>query len=213
VFVQPLATLPGRLGCQHHKQLQPRPDTRYHASQFHAMMLFPVFTTKHWAVWSALILGFLASSSLSIPINANASVQCVWRTWEDLFVFFTTNYVAHAMSVPSLAGARWHDTLLWAALALFLPFAGLGRSISLITRHILWRTDALHEALASEAVAVVGRTESWKPPEQKEHEQEQVVQVKLPTKFLDLKESYVAKPFNIQHNEADSFVCVVGRQQ
>jgi hypothetical protein len=49
--------------------------------------------------------------------------------------------------------------------AAFLPFAGLGRSISLISRYIEcgFRQGDLNKTFVSNAVAVVARSSDWEP--------------------------------------------------
>lgn len=152
---------------------------------------------KYEVAWIILVLGFLALSSFSLPVNI-LPVTCVRTTWQDIIVFFTVNYIAHAATVPGEPETSWSFKLLlkgqlsyslqWKACALFLPFAGLGRSLVWVTNH-LGERDEIHQALAVGAAMVVARSESWKP-----HTQEQRIYVKLPQglEFEKLDETFVS---------------------
>jgi len=93
--------------------------------------------------------------------------SCSTANWQHILVFFSANYFAHAASVPTPAGTTWRDVPRWPLLAAFLPFAGLGRSISLIFRYIEcgFRQGDLKRAFVSNAIAVVARSPDWEPPD------------------------------------------------
>lgn len=120
------------------------------------------------AIWAALIVLSFPNLSKSSPVSTTAVGTCsILTNWQHIFVFFSTNYLAHAASVPTPAGTKWRDIHRWPLLVTFLPFAGLGRSTSLISRYIAcgYRQGALKQAFVSNAVAVVARSSDWEPPE------------------------------------------------
>lgn len=115
---------------------------------------------KHLVIWTTILLGFFTITSTSAPI----SYVCVPNTWTTILVFYGVNYLAHAGTVPTPAGAKWEYALQWTLAAFLLPFVGLGRSFALIYRHFtLGQKNELSQALASNALVVLGRSKEWKP--------------------------------------------------
>lgn len=131
------------------------------------MGLFATSRVRYLATSSVLlVLSFLPILSNSSPVLVTDVSACsILATWQNALIFFSSNYLAHAASVPSPAGTSWRDVPRWPLLAAFLPFAGLGRSISLISRYIAcgYREGHLKQAFVSNAVAVVARSPDWEP--------------------------------------------------
>lgn len=123
----------------------------------------PTRVVKYLVVWTTILLGFLAIPSISAPISSGAS--CVQITWQYIIIFYGANYLAHAGTVPTPAGAKWDFALHWSLAAFFLPYVGLGRSVALIYRHFAWGKNELDQALASNALVVLARGKGWIPLE------------------------------------------------
>jgi hypothetical protein len=126
-----------------------------------------VYAVKYFATWITILLGFLTITTLSAPIRTSTSAPCVQITWQSIIVFYGVNYLAHAGTVPTPAGAKWDFALQWALASFILPYVGLGRSFALIHRHFTWRNNELKQALASNALAVLARSKDWKPDGEK----------------------------------------------
>ncbi|KDQ55137.1 hypothetical protein JAAARDRAFT_342022 [Jaapia argillacea MUCL 33604] len=120
--------------------------------------------------------------TLALPIDA--TVICLPTTWVDILIFFGTNYIAHAATIPSIPAAPWYDTASWTFIILLVPFGGLGKSIGLIIRHLFSEGGDLQKAAARGAMAVVTRSKDWEPSFDNPEE----VYVKLP-RFGESKES------------------------
>lgn len=125
-------------------------------------------------------------------LSARTPVVCVQTTWIDLLIFYGANYVAHAGSVPAFPGAQWRLSLALTLLALFLPFAGLYRSLLLIWRHVVWGKDDFNRAILCGAALIVVRSQGWEPTEQKMR-----YYVRLPKDFDDIDEELVCKVINM----------------
>ena len=138
---------------------------------------------KTWFIWS-ILLGCLTITVLSSPIRT--TVVCVPTTWEDVIVFVTVNFIAHAATTPTTAGAKWYDTLAWGVLALFLPFAALGKSLAMLCRYVQRKKNSdIYLAIARGAVINVARSKEWQPQAQPE-----LHHVILPPNFYD-EETFV----------------------
>ena len=132
------------------------------------------------------VLCIVLPLSFALPISVRTSVSCRPIGWEQILVFFLTNYVAHAATTISIPGTRpvwiWAQ---WPILTFFFPFAGLGRSIGLLVNHVQYGHDELGKALAVGAVVVVGRSKNWQPRTRREGEEGELVYVKLPDGFTE----------------------------
>lgn len=140
-----------------------------------------------------MIFGFLVLSSFSFPIRRD-SVLCIQTSWENIIVFYTINYIAHAASIPSepeakgcftIGNLKLGSNLRWRIAAVLFPFAGLLRSLLWIVTTINTKDEVIR-ALGVGAAMVVGRSDSWKP-----HTQQQRIYVKLPKPFEELDEMFV----------------------
>ncbi|KDQ51952.1 hypothetical protein JAAARDRAFT_210755 [Jaapia argillacea MUCL 33604] len=129
-----------------------------------------------------LITSILVVSAAALPISR--SVVCLPTTWHDIIVFFVVNYVAHAATIPTVAGAKWYDTTCWTILSLLLPFAGLGKSIGLILNHMMVGSSDLEKASSRDALLIAVRADDWEPSRHVEE-----IYVILPEDFQKLDES------------------------
>jgi hypothetical protein len=88
---------------------------------------------------------------------------CTPSRWNDIFVFFFANYVAHAATVKSIPG---EPALLaiWALLcALLFPVSGVMRGVDAILQHAVTARTPLEAASKAGALCMVVRTKEWKP--------------------------------------------------
>ncbi|CCM04104.1 uncharacterized protein FIBRA_06264 [Fibroporia radiculosa] len=132
-----------------------------------------------------MFLLFLAIPVLSAPISASVVCYKNALVWWDMLVFLGSNFIAHAATVPTTAGAKPYDTLLWTIVVLFLPFAGLGRSWGMIKRYVsVHDGDNVQLALARGALVFVARNEKWEPSDM----HEELVYIKLPEGLKRLDE-------------------------
>ncbi|KDQ55302.1 hypothetical protein JAAARDRAFT_333077 [Jaapia argillacea MUCL 33604] len=104
-----------------------------------------------------------------------------------MVTFFVINYIAHAASIPTVAGATWYDTVFWTTISLFLPFAGLGKAMGLVLNYILVGKSDLEKAWACDALFVVARSSHWEPGDKPEE-----VYVKFPVDFRTLQDECTA---------------------
>ena len=78
-----------------------------------------------------------------------------------ILVFFLTNYVSHAATVPSWPGVSTRRDLEWAVIALLLPYAGIANSCHMIIHYIFHHGDDVGRAIGGKALLVVARKEGW----------------------------------------------------
>ncbi|PCH44918.1 hypothetical protein WOLCODRAFT_145239 [Wolfiporia cocos MD-104 SS10] len=127
------------------------------------------------------IAGFLAVLILYIVSKSkHTSIFCVSggrRCW-NLLIFLSTNFFAHAASVPSISGGGDLMNCMSTLLAVFLPFTGLGYSLRLLSSYILLHGNKMQEAMAPGALAVVCRTSQWEPLSQ-----EDLVYIRIPDSY------------------------------
>ena len=90
--------------------------------------------------------------------HGNPNLLCFPPKWYDYITFFMTNYVAHAATLIALPGESTVDTVYWSVTALFLPAAGLVRTLPLLFRMPrLVRNDPLRRAALAGALCTVVR--------------------------------------------------------
>ncbi|PCH43174.1 hypothetical protein WOLCODRAFT_164295 [Wolfiporia cocos MD-104 SS10] len=109
-----------------------------------------------------------------------------------------SNFIAHAATVPTVAGRPWYINLRWTAIVLFLPFAGLWQSMILLSQHIMFSRDNLHQALSRGALLMVCRDNDWEPPSDREDR----VFVQLPKGFHETSDKHAMQSwakFKIMH--------------
>jgi hypothetical protein len=150
-----------------------RPGALVKSSFLHTHRFPPIMHStriiKHLLIWITILFGFIAIPSVSAPIRAGVNLICVQTTWQNILIFYGVNYLAHAGTVPTPAGAKWSYTLQWTLMAFCLPYAGLGRSVALIYRRLMFgRKNKLHRARESNALVALARAKDWKPLEGQE---------------------------------------------
>jgi len=102
----------------------------------------------------------MTNFTLIVPDGAtnhgDSSLLCLPPKWYDYVIFFMTNYVAHAATVLATPGQATIETVYWSITALFLPGAGLVRTLPfLIRRPGLVRKDPLRRAALAGALCTV----------------------------------------------------------
>lgn len=113
-----------------------------------------------------IIFAFLLRSSIALPLlSPPKALHCEPTTWQEIFVFFLVNYVAHAPTVPPHPGERLLGGIVWKLTFLLLPFAGLFRSAFIILKDCCFGEDELGKALAVGGLTVAARTGLWEPPD------------------------------------------------
>jgi hypothetical protein len=96
--------------------------------------------------------------------HGNPNLICTPVSWSDLFIFFGTNYFAHAFTVKQLPGEELGQYIFAVLAAVFYPYCGLPRGIeSFIRRAIFFRSSELQTACRAGALCLVVRSKSWTP--------------------------------------------------
>ena len=108
-----------------------------------------------------LTLSTLLLASFALPLHSVTEVTCVSSDFRSVLIFFLANYVAHAATVPSVAGCST-ISVVWIIGSLFYPFFGLIRSIILLYDYSLAK-DQIGKAISQSAVMVAARSEDWVP--------------------------------------------------
>ncbi|OIW33921.1 hypothetical protein CONLIGDRAFT_677656 [Coniochaeta ligniaria NRRL 30616] len=97
--------------------------------------------------------------------HGDPTLLCVPPQWTDYFIFFATNYVAHAATLISRPGEGTVETLFDALNALFIPGSGALRAFRLLVLYIgrlfagNWRVNSIEEAQRAGALCMVMREE------------------------------------------------------
>ena len=109
------------------------------------------------------------NSSIPLPDgttnHGNPNLLCVPTHWFDVFLFFSTNYFAHAASVVTLPGQSTRSTRNQTLLALGFPGAGVARAVSAIIQHAATeRNDPFKRAARAGAICVLQRRFAFKGP-------------------------------------------------
>jgi len=101
---------------------------------------------------------FLASTVACLPILVlrNSGTQtCGPASWETIVLFYLLNYGAHAMTVVGFPGEREPISLMWATLALLLPYSGIGKACLSIAYSTPGSRDPLKRAMYAGALCKV----------------------------------------------------------
>ena len=108
-----------------------------------------------------LVFVYFITTAFSSPINPY--LVCEERRWQIIFVFLTTNYIAHALTIIPFPGAKWTHHLFFSFRALFLPNIGLVEAIrSVVCHFVQGGSDDPHRALAQNALLILVKTEDIK---------------------------------------------------
>jgi hypothetical protein len=114
-----------------------------------------------------LLLGVLALPGQALPTpiqRRDKGCMSIPATWDDIFIFFSVNYVTHAVTVRSLPGDLPNEILLNSIIALFFPFSGAYRGLMAIHRAAQFGKDQISKAARAGALCIVTRhEEKWRP--------------------------------------------------
>ena len=117
-------------------------------------------------IFQLLVLVYLITSAFSSPISPH--LFCEEKKWQSIFVFFTTNYFAHALTTIPYPGAKWTNHLGSGIRALLLPNVGLVEAItSVIYYFVQGGSDDLRRALAQNALLILVKTKDIAPGDTK----------------------------------------------
>ena len=105
-------------------------------------------------IFQLLVFACFIITAFSLPISP--SLVCDERRWQSVLVFFTVNYIAHALTIiPSPGAKMWHH-LLQALRVLLLPYIGLiGAIRSVVCHFVQGGSDDLHQAFAQNALLIL----------------------------------------------------------
>lgn len=104
------------------------------------------------------------ASNRTIPSNNNEpKVHCDSTHWYDICWFFFANYILHALSVRSLPGENLYSATVFKFSCLLIPFTGLRRGLSLISRGGNLADNSLQAAARAKALCMVIRKPDWRP--------------------------------------------------
>jgi hypothetical protein len=100
---------------------------------------------------------------LTVAGSGNPNLICIPSTWHSIFIFFATNYLAHAASVKCLPGEGiWEYTFIIIT-AIIYPYAGLKRGLESIFSRAIFASNPIAMATRASAFCIVVRSSSWKP--------------------------------------------------
>jgi hypothetical protein len=81
-----------------------------------------------------------------------------------MFIFFATNFFAHAVTVKQLPGEELTQCFFAVLAAVFYPYCGLPRGVQSIMRRAIFSRDSeLQTAGRAGALCIVVRSRLWKP--------------------------------------------------
>ncbi|KAF7513012.1 hypothetical protein GJ744_011278 [Endocarpon pusillum] len=95
--------------------------------------------------------------------HSDKHILCLPTHWVDVFAFFLTNYVSHAMTVKSEPGQALLTQIHTSLIALFLPTFGLVRGLSAVAQCAISSHSDLEAASKAGALCVIVRSEDWQP--------------------------------------------------
>ena len=104
-----------------------------------------------------------AGNSTIAPVNNDPSIHCTRTNWFDVCWFLFTNYVLHALSVRSLPGENAYASTVFKLCCLLIPYTGLRRGLSLISRATNLTGNDLQAAARANALCMVIRKSDWRP--------------------------------------------------
>ncbi|KAL8784955.1 MAG: hypothetical protein Q9195_008821 [Heterodermia aff. obscurata] len=130
----------------------------------------------NWVVPIVLALCFAASATArpasssgnntSLSDSSDSSdgqLYCEKTTWYGICWFFFTNYLLHALSVRSLPGENVYSSTAFKLCCLLVPYTGVRRGLSLISRASSLTKDDLQAAARAGALCMVIRKPDWRP--------------------------------------------------
>ncbi|KAB5572544.1 hypothetical protein GE09DRAFT_675800 [Coniochaeta sp. 2T2.1] len=109
--------------------------------------------------------------NVTVPVgtvnHGVSNLICTPPKWNHYIIFFLTNYVAHAASLPASPGECWQETIVNVATALFVPGYGVLRALRGLYLHArLSEKDELDCAARSGALAMIVRSRMLSDPDE-----------------------------------------------
>ena len=102
-------------------------------------------------------------NNTSVGAPGDGQLYCEKTTWYDICWFFFTNYLLHALSVRSLPGENVYASTTFKLCCLLVPYTGVRRAMSLISRASSLTKDDLQAAARAGALCMVIRKPDWRP--------------------------------------------------
>ena len=93
----------------------------------------------------------------------DSQLYCEKTAWYDVCWFFFTNYLLHALSVRSLPGENAYSSTVFKLCCLLVPYTGVRRGLSLISRASSLNKNDLQAAARAGALCMVIRKPDWRP--------------------------------------------------
>ena len=93
----------------------------------------------------------------------DSQLHCEKTAWYDVCWFFFTNYLLHALSVRSLPGENAYSSTVFKLCCLLVPYTGVRRGLSLISRASSLNRNDLQAAARAGALCMVIRKPDWRP--------------------------------------------------
>ena len=103
------------------------------------------------------------SNGTAVNNPSDAKIYCEKTKWQDVFWFFFTNYVLHALSVRSLPGENFFSSTVFKFCCLLVPYTGVRRGLCLVSRASNLAADDLQAAARANALCYVVRRPDWRP--------------------------------------------------
>ena len=104
-----------------------------------------------------------SGNNTSLGDYRDGQLYCEKTTWYDICWFFFTNYLLHALSVRSLPGENVYASTTFKLCCLLVPYTGVRRGLSLISRASSLIKDDLQAAARAGALCMVIRKPDWRP--------------------------------------------------
>lgn len=104
-----------------------------------------------------------SNNTTSVNEPSNNQLYCEKTAWYDVCWFFFTNYLLHALSVRSLPGENVYSSTVYKLCCLLVPYTGVRRGLSLISRASSLKRDDLQAAARAGALGMVVRKPDWRP--------------------------------------------------
>ena len=103
------------------------------------------------------------ANNTSVGDSSDGHLYCEKTTWYDVCWYFFTNYLLHALSVRSLPGENVYSSTAFKLCCLLVPYTGVRRGLSLISRASSLTKDDLQAAARAGALCMVIRKPEWRP--------------------------------------------------
>ena len=105
----------------------------------------------------------LTSNATTVEDVNHAKLYCDKTKWQDVFWFFFTNYILHALSVRSLPGENFFSSTVFKFCCLLVPYTGVRRGLCLISRASNLASNDLQAAARANALCFITRRPDWRP--------------------------------------------------